>query len=816
MSLVNDLRLAARVLTRRPGFLATAVLSLGLGLGAATAAFSVVDAVRFRALPFPEANRLVVLSEVSAEGAGPGGCEASCEVSYETFANVLRPLPPRALDAVAGFTSGGKALTRGGEPEVVRGGVISPNLLDLLRVRPILGRPITPDDDRLGADLVVLLGHELWQTRFGADPAIIGQTVKLSDSHYTVVGIMPPGFRHEVGNQFWLPVVPTLDPSTRPSIRTLTVIGRLAPGASLAQLRGELDGLDPAVLRTAGPGGARQMRLTAAPLRARYAESTRSHDLIFASIVGCVLLIAVANLANLVLVRTFSMEREFAVRTAMGAGTARVVRGLLAQHLLVVGLAVLVGLGFATFLLQVVGSLEVMASLRPDGMEYRIDYRAWLFATGLAAVIGVVLSLVPARLVSRADLQRVLREGAPGASIGRRGSLFQQAFVVAQVAVAMVLLTGAGLMTRTVLRLSSLDPGFDTRRLVEASPSFPHSWRVPETYQPLTRQILDELRRLPGAGGVALRASVPLGPRGAAPRLTLEGQTEPIADGLAPRVGVAVSPEYFEAAAIPVLSGRGFGPGDLAGGLPVAMVNAWAATRWWPGQDPIGRTVRVDTLPGHEPLVLTIVGVVADNRAARPDLLLAEEGAELYRPYEQAPSPFPTFLVSAAGAPAGLLRPVREVLVRLVPDRPVFASLVSEEVEAQLSGVRVTAWQMLGFALVGLGLALVGIYGVLSYAVGRRTREIGIRGALGASRGVLGRMVLLDAARLAGLGLAIGLPLAVVASRLIEGLLHGTSRTDPAVYVLIAATVLVVALAASWIPARRASRVDPAEALRST
>ena len=813
MFLHFDLRTALRVLARSPGFLVTAVLSLAIAIGASAAAFSVLDAVRLRALPFPDGDRLVVLSEVPLEGS-PGGCRTACDVSYETYANVLRTTPLHSLDLVAGYTGGGKALNLGGDPILVFGGVVSPNLFDLLQVRPVLGRSLTPEDDRLGVPTVVVLSHELWTSRFEADPRIVGRSIRLSDTDYTVVGVMPSGFNHEVQSQFWLPVVPTLDPSTRPSIRSLTVIGRLTPGMSLAQLRGELATLDGAVI--AGTGKDRTpMKLEAAPLRTRYSESTQAHDLIFAAIVGCILLIAVANLANLVLVRSLHQQREFAIRSALGARSGRIVREQFAQQVVIVLSAAVLGMVLSAWLLSLLGSLDTMRSLRPSGMEYRLDARVIGFTVLLALGIGALLSLVPSRVASRTDVQGVLRDGAPTTTGGRRGIRLQQVFVVAQITLAVILLTGAGLMARTVVRLSRVDLGFDPERLVEGSPSFPHPWRVKERFLPVTRQITAELLQLPGVESAAVRSTVALGPRGASPRVVLEGQAEPLPPGLVPSSGFAVTPGYFGALDIRVLRGRDFDSHDLEHTQPVAIINDWAARRWWPGDDALGRTFRVDTLPGAPPLTLTVVGVVADNKAAQQNLLLADEGAEIYRPYEQAPSAFPAFVIRASGSPAALLRPTRELLARLVPDRPVFATRSSERVDDQLSGVRVNALQILGFALVGLGLALMGIYGVLSYTVGRRTQELGVRGALGATRGRLTALVLVDAARLTAIGLAIGLPLASVAIRPIESGLHGTSRTDPLVYVAVGAVVMLVTLTASLLPARRASRVDPIVALRA-
>lgn len=817
-TLAREARIGVRTLLRAPGFLVTAVLSLGLALGAAAAAFAVVDAVRFRALPFKDGDRLVLLSEVPIEdGSGavpPSVCRSNCDVAYETYANLIAVHRFQTMDAVAAYTSGGKALNRGGEPIVVFGGVATPGLFDLLGVKPELGRLFTAQDDRLDAPLVVLISHDLWKDELGGDPGIIGQTIKLSDSHYVVVGVMPPGFHHEVGNRFWLPEVPTLDPSTRPSIRSITAIGRLAPGRTLDQLRGELATIEVPVPASAGPNAPR-FRLEASPLRDRYTSSTRAHDLILAAIVACILLIACANLANLVLVRALHQQREFGVRAALGARPMRLAGELLMQHALVVGLAWGGGLLFASWFLKILQSLTVLDSIRPAGMEYRLDAPVVAFTALVAVLVGMVLSLLPGRMAARADVALVLREGAPSAAAGRIGSRMQAAFVVAQVASAVVLLVGAGLMTRTVFRLSQLDLGFQPATLLEGTPSYPHPWRVKETYVPVTRQILADLERLPGARSVALEAPVPLGPRGKSPQVTPTGASAPLPPTEVPTVAFSVSPGFFSTLGVTVLQGREFTPQDLEPTPPVAIVNQWAARRWWPGQEAIGRTFRVDTAPGR-PAEITVVGVVHDHKGAQGSLLLADDGPEVYRPYEQAPSPFPSFFVRATGSPAGLLKPMRDLLVRSVPDRPVFASRVADRVAEQLGGVRVTTFQIVGFAVVGFLLALIGIHGVLAYAVGRRTREIGIRGALGASRAALRRMVLRDAARLTGVGLGLGIVGARFATSLIRDLLHGTSPTDPLVFGAVALVVLAVSLVASAIPARRASRIDPMEALRSS
>ena len=810
-----DIALAARSLARSPLFVATTVLSLALGIGAAAAAFAVLDAVRFRALPFPHGERLVTILEIPATAGGAAGaCVATCDPSYETFAQVLRNYPFHSLDAVVGYTSGAKGLVLGDEIVPVFGGVVSPNAFALLNARAAIGRVLTPEDDRLGASLAVVLGHGLWTSRFAADPAILGRQVKLSDSRYTVVGVMPPGFEFESGAQFWLPVVPTLDPSTRPSIRNVTVVGRLAPGATLAMLRSELSKIEPAAVATVR-GRPAATTLAVAPLRDRYVASTQSHDVVFTGVVVCVLLIAVANVATLILVRTIQQERELAVRTALGGGLGDLTSYLFTQQALLVAGGAALGIALASWLLHILASLAVFDSLRPLGMEYRVDSTVIAFAILLSIVIGFGLGLVPLRVVRSMNVQRVLRESTTGSGASGGHAFAQRAFVIAETACAAVLLVGAALMAATVLRLSRVDLGFEAGRLVQGTPSFPHGWRVKETYLPIERRILADLAGLPGAASAAMRASNRLGAAGAPGELRLAGESSPLPASAVPNAMIAVSPGYFATAGVRLVGGRDFNSGDRDGSMPVAIVNEWAARHWWPSANAIGQRLQVDTATGAS-LTVTVVGIVHDNKAAQPNVLLAADGPELYRPSEQAPSAFPTFLVRAANglAPAALLRPTRQALIRAVPDRPLFTQLSSEQIARQLGGVRTNALQILGFAAIGLVLALIGVHGVLAYTVSRRTREIGIRGALGASRGALRVMVLRDALLLVLVGLAIGLPIAAIGSRYIAELLHGTRAGDPRVYAAVALVVLIASLVASWIPARRASRVDPLIALR--
>ncbi len=803
-----ELRFALRSLLRTPVFLLTAVLSLALAIGGSVAAFSIIDAIRLRSLPFPDAGRLVILSEVpSGPGAVEASCRQGCSVGYTTWDQVLKGHPFHALDAVAAFTSGAKSLNVGGDALLLNGGVVSPNLFTLLEARPMRGRAFSDEDDRLGTQLTTVLSYAVWANQFGMDPGIIGKDIKLSDSHYTVIGVMPPEFRFEVNSDFWLPAVPTLDPSTRPSIRSVNVIGRLAPHGTISQLRDELTTVEP----VQGPG--EKTRLVASPLRERYASSTDSHDLVFGAIVICVLLIACANLANLVLVRTIRQQREHAIRAALGANPGRLARSVALQNGIVVLAATILGVALAASVLGVLRSLPVLSVIRPAGMDYRIDARVLGFAVLLAALAGGLITLVPARIAIRGDVQQLLRNTDRGGASAFT-VLIRKGFVVAQVASATVLASGAFFMTRTAFHYARVDLGFEDGRLITAGPSYPHPWRVPEIYLPLTDRIRVELSQIPGVASVAIRATQPIPSKNGQSSLTVTGAAEPLSREQAPGAAQLVSPGYFGAVGVALVTGRDFTEHDDSTSMPVALINRWAASHWWPDQAPVGRSIRMAGADG-KPVVVTVVGVVADSKAGQANLLLAEDGPELYLPYAQAPSPFPSFLVRAQSDPGPLVRPVRLALSRLVPDRPLFTALVRETAERQLGGVRSNAYQIGGFALVGLFLTVIGVYGVLAFETSRRYREIGIRNALGAHRARILREILASAAGLAAIGVVIGVPLAISLMKVIRGLLYGGEATGPAGYVAVAFGVSLIAVIAALGPALRASRISPLVAMQS-
>jgi putative ABC transport system permease protein len=757
-----------------------------------------------------------LLGEVAVDQGGSAAaaaaCRVACDMRYESYAGI-RPLSWRTLEQVAAFASGIKTMDVSGDPVPVLAGVASENLFDLLGVRPMLGRAFEKADNHVGAADVAILSHDLWMTRFGGDPSVLGRAVRFSEKPFTIIGVMPPGFDFERGVKLWIPESPTLDPSNRPSIHNITVIGHLAAGQSVAAAHVELGAVSLAHLRGDAPGVHAETRVDVEPLRARYEAATKSRDLIFAIIVACTMLIACANLANLALLRALRQHREFAIRAALGARARDLMRVLLAQYLIVTAGGFALGLLLAQSMLGVLQASAVLGPPRPAGMEYRLNYPLVLFAAALAVGIAVTLSAIPARLIGRIDVQRVLQATTAGASGGRWTGRAQRLFVVAQISCATVLLTAGGLMTVTVLRLGKFDLGIPYEQLAYGLPSYAHAMRTKDLYVPLTDRVVAAVRAMPGASNVGVIAFVPLQQSGKT-TITLNGAADPLPQDVVPTSSVSVNETYFETIGALLVRGRPFASYDREETPPVAIVNEWAARHWWPGADAVGKIIRVDTAIAQS-VEMTVVGVMRDNRAAQQNILLSEDGPELYRPYLQAPSAFPAFYVRATIPPAQLIEPLRRTLARLVPDRPVSGSTVLDQANNQFKGVRLDAEQTVGFALLGLALALVGIYGVLSYSVGQRSREIAIRGALGATRWRIVRMVVGDALALAAAGLVVGLTVAAAGMRVIAGLLHGTDARDPSVYASVALGIIAMAALASWLPARQAARTEPVMAMKA-
>lgn len=804
---VYDLRLAARSLGRSPTFLVTAALSLGLAVAAGVTGFSVLDAIRFRALPFPAADRLVLIAEVPK-----AGCQVPCTVGYKTFA-LLRAHKFHTIDALAAFSDGPKALGVGEDQVDITAAIVSSSLFPMLGVTPERGRIFAADEDKLGASGTVIISHDLWMNEFGGDSSVIGKSYILSDEPFTVIGIMPQGFDFEYRSQVWLAASRYLDPRTGTSRIWTYVLARLVPGATMAQLAGELRTLE-AAANEGKPASARTT-FGVEPLRSRYVNAAQSHDLVFATIVGAILLIACANVASLVLVRAMRNRRELAVRSAIGATTRRLASYVFAQNLILTGLGLLVGLLLAAAALPLLQALAPLPPVHVTGAAYHVDERALAFALALAVLMAGILSLAPLRLLDQGRLQQTLREGALATTMSRGGSRTQGLFVIVQAACAVTLLIGTGLMVRTIARFGTLRLGYDADRVVQITPVPAHAGRVAQRYLPMDDQLLDEFRSVPGVEMAALRATVPFGTAstGDPSNVMVDGSHAITAD-MEPRLSFGVSPDYFAALGIPVLQGRAFTLADAATSPPIAIINEWAAQHWWPGVNPVGRSFSFDSAGGRRS-TLTVVGVVRDNMAAQSSVLLAKPGPEVYRPFTQANLWIATFYARSRAPGAKTVDAMQRRVMRLIPNGRPPSSTMQNQLARQLELIRANALQIAGFALIGLALAVTGLYGVLSYIVQQRTQEIGIRGVLGATPTRILALILSQAMWLAAIGIAAGLVAAMFAMRFATRVLYGTPPVDVEVYGGVAVIFLVVALCPSFFPARRAMRVDPAVALRN-
>ena len=816
-ALWRDFRFALRGLGRSPGFTVVAVLTLALGIGANTAIFSVVNAVLLRPLSYADPGRLVALSSsFSARGV------ANVPVSAPELNDYRREVD--ALQDAAGAWPININLTGNGEPERIAAAVVSPNFFSVLGVAPVVGRDFTTDDTGGRIGYVALISYDLWQRRFGGDRAAIGKTVRLDDDPMTIIGVMPKGFRHPVENiasplELWAPIDltnPDPDFINRRDARVLSAVGRIKPGHSLSEVQRSLD-----VLRERWYGEypdayprATGWRVDAIPLAERLVGRIRPALLILLGAVGCVLLIGCANVANLLFARATTRSREIAIRTAMGGSRRSIVRQLLTESL------VLAALGGALGLLLAVwgtGALSQLARLYlPRAREIGIDPAVLAFTAGLILLTGVGFGLLPALQASRPDLQTVLKDTGKGLSAGGRRSRLRGALVVLEVALALVLLAGAGLLLRSFERLVRVNPGFNAEGLLTMQVWLP--WQnEPEKGRYFTAQqrlafydrAMAAVAATPGAHQVALTSTLPL--RGQAD-VSFDIVDRPVAPDEPPRGAEfrIVSPNYFETMQIPVLRGRTLGEeGDSTKPADVA-INRTLAAKYWPGENPVGRQIR---LFGPKGPVGTIVGVVGDVRQIRLDLPAREE---IYVSFRRFTNQQTAFVVRTDGRPEAFGPAAVKAIHSIDPQQPIFAITPMTQVVADTGAERRFSLLLLTlFAGIALVLSVIGIYGVMAYATGQRQHEIGIRMALGAgSREVLG-LVVGQGMRLVGVGLALGLGGAWALSRVLTSQLYGVSARDPVTYLVVALLLGAVALTASYLPARRAVREDPMTALRS-
>jgi putative ABC transport system permease protein len=801
-SLRQDLAYALRRLSRSPVFTLVAVATLALGIGANTAIFSVINGVLLQPLPFPEPERLVLVSQVWKG--------KPTVVSPQNFLDLQAQAGSFA--SMAAYDNGGVILTGGGTPTRLEGAQVSASFFDLLRVAPALGRGFLDGENDPARSKVVVLGHRLWSERFGADPSILGRTIQLDRTPFEVVGIAPAGFSYPESAQLWTPL--EYDEVFRHRSRGawyLTAIGRLKDGVPVEQA-GREAALVGARLAQQYPDANEGVGATVGSLHESMVGKARPALLVLLGAVGFVLLIACVNVANLLLARVAAREPELALRSALGASRSRLLRQLMTESVL------LSVIGGAAGILLASLSLGSLLALQPADMprldEIRLDRTVLAFATVLSLVTGLLFGSVPALHMARRATAQSLREGARSL-IGGHGGPLRAGLVVGQVALAMVLLAGAGLLGRSFMRLRHVEPGFDPRSALTFRIALPESAYPEEPARAaFVSELLARLAAVPGVRQVGAVMGLPLG--GTRFNLSFEVDGRPaLTPAQQPSMEVRVAtPQYFGTMGIPVKRGRGFLPTDVAGSLPVAVITEAAAARYFPGEDPLGQRItlgwrRPDGKPRAGGVVVGIVGDVREHGLAM------DYPAEIYVPYAQLPVTAMDLVMRTSVAPESLLPSVQAVLHGLDPEMPAARPRTLEAIVSRSLGEPRFYVTLLGaFAFTALALAALGIFGVMSYLVVQRSREIGIRIALGALPRDILRGTLREALLLAGAGVVLGLAGALGLSRTLRSLLFELSPNDPATLLAVAVLLTVVAVLASWLPARRASRVDPLAALR--
>ncbi len=800
-TLLKDIRYGIRGLLKHPGFTFVAVITLALGIGANTAIFTVVNAVLLRPLPFAEPQQLVFIWQTHPFGKRIGVDQLP--TSYLDFLDWQEQ--SNLFEGMSMLDSWGGNLTGGETPEHIDGARVSVNLLSLLRAQPVLGRDFTGEEAKPGNDHVVMLSHGLWQRRFGGDPNLVGQKLTLNGQPYIVVGVMPPEFQFPADREIWAPRV------LRESDRQLrgptywNVIARLKPGVTINQAQEEMGAI---AGRLAGqyPDTNSDMGATIVSLPEQLTGHVRSALWILLGAVGFVLLIACANVANLLLVRGAERNREFAIRSALGAARVRLIRQLLTESVL---LALLGGVGGVLLAAWGVRLILSLNSARIPRIEYvSLDLRVLLFALGISLLTAVLFGLIPATQFSRPDLQSALKEGGRGSISGSTRHWGRNSLVVAEVAVALVLLTGAGLLVRSFVSVMRVDPGFDKERVL-ALQVFLSRNQKPEQITGFFDQSLEKIMTVPGVQSAAVVASPPFINLEQDASFTIQGQAAPPKGKEPSAFYTEVSADYLSALTVPLLRGRFFTKFDEPDSAQVVVINQTMARRYFPNEDPVGKKL---TVMFDQPEPREIIGVIGDvlhsglETNARP---------EMFVPYSQSPTTQMTFVVKTTPDAAAMLPAVKSA-IREVNRNQTFSKTATMDqlVNDSLRQRRFNLFLLVSFGVLALVLAGIGVYGSINYSTRQRTHEIGLRMALGAQAGDVLRLIVGHGLALSLTGIAIGLIASFVLTRLMKGLLFGISATDPFTFIAISVLLALIGLLASWIPARRATKVDPLVALR--
>jgi putative ABC transport system permease protein len=798
--LSQDIRYGVRLLARRPAYTAIVVLTLAIGIGATTAVFSVINGVLLRPLPYPDDARLAVVWENDRLNLKPRYPVAPA--NYDDWRTGTH-----AFQHLAAYVEGGGRLSPAGADAFhVNVTAATTNFFDTLQVRPLLGRTFTAEESVPPRHRVLVLAYRTWQSRFASDPEVIGRTIQLNEVPYRIIGVMPRGFAFPTRDvDGWRAMAITPDFLKTRAQHFLTVIGRLQPAATLDDGRRDLESIAQAAQR-AHPDTNDQRGTTLASLADAIEGDVRQPMYLIFAAVALLLLIGVVNVANLMLVEAAARRREMALRSALGADRLRIVRQLVVEGLLLAAIGG--GLGLALAAAGTRGLGRVAADYVPRLHEVAIDWRVLAFAAAASIAAGVCFALAPALAASRTNVQHDLRDGGRGTVGGSRG--LRGLLVFVEFAAAVVLVIGAGLVLKSFWRLVNVAPGFSTTSVLTADIGLPSRYRDDPVINQFYDDFLARVRAIPGVAAAGVVNNLPVSGNGWTAWLTIENAPRP--SGEPPEVGYrTASAGYFAAMQIPILEGRGIGDGDTAAAPKVVVINRALADRFFPGGRAVGTRVRLG--PNPKAPWWTIVGIAGNVRHIGPE---TEPTPEAFMPAAQEVNDDLTLAVRMSGNPDAIARAVRDASRSVDPAVTLWRMrTVADVMDEHLAPRRLAMWLIAGFGAIALALALLGIYGVMSCTVSERVPEIGVRLALGANPAGILRMVVRDGMRLAIPGLMAGAVAAAAVTRVARALLFDVSPTDPATFAAVAASITVVALLACYLPARRASRVDPLVAIRA-
>ena len=810
--LLSEFRFSLRILRRNPGFSAAAIVVLALGIGANTAIFSVVNAVLLRPLPFDDPSRIMQVWHTPPAQSFPGLTWFSVSpANYLDWRSQSSSFEQMAAYGFRSFTVGGKE-----RPEAIQAAAVASDFFPLLRVQPLLGRTFAPDEDRPGQGHVVVLSYNFWGDHFASDRNVVGRTILLDGENYSIVGVMPETFRFPSWGKIWVPLAWTNETRAVRGNHNYGVIARLKKSVDIRRAQAELSAISMR-LEQLYPEDDKGWGAIIIPLREQLVGDVRAALLVLLGAVAFVLLIACANVANLVLAKTLARRKEIAIRTSLGATRFVVLRQILAETVLLSVAGGALGLFLARFGVTLI--VKVLGDRIPAFMQITLDIPVLAFTLLLSVVAGVLAGLIPSVRFTRADVNEALKQGQSRGSSDARGGGTRRLLVVSEVALSLVLLIGAGLMIRSLWELRKVQPGFDPHNVLTMTVPLPRNrYSSPAGQVAFSQEVLTRIRALPGIDSAGVIDDLPLDGGGSHQPFSIEGRpVQQMSDQ--PEVDVRlISPGYIHAMHIPILRGRDLSDADVAGRPGAVLISDSLARRFWPNEDPIGRHLTLTFFPD---IVREVVGIVGDVKLDSLDE--TRPVATIYHPLAQVSvSPGEawrsfgmTFTVRTHSDPVNSISAVTGAIHQVGPDLPVVDVMSMNDVIAQsVSPLRFNMLLLACFAGLALVLAAVGIYSVLSYTVRRRVREIGIRMALGASHSDVVRMVLTDGLKPILMGIALGLVAAIALSRVVASLIFGVRATDPLTFAAVALLLMLVGVFATIVPAYRATRIEPVRILR--